>query len=235
MKRIALILLIVLGSTDAIAKVGSLADAPSVRHQLLLRKARHELAPAVGITLADSYSRSFMFQVAYQYHILDWLAVGAEVSYGVSWQTKLTDRIQEEVSKQAEWTMQNPGRGYQLPNTAVELLTLARVSFVPLSGKMVLFKKYLGYVDFHIDVGGGGARVKGAATDSKFTWALMVGGGLRFWPTTGLSVNLDVKDYMVYRVLNIPWKGEGQESLTQNPTFMAGVSVFLPMTAEYGP
>lgn len=232
MKRSAIVLLIVFASVEASAK--SLSDAPSIRHQLLLRKTRHELAPAIGITLADPYSRSFLFQVGYLYHILDWLGVGAEVSYGASWQTSLTDRIEEQVSAQSEWFMQNPGRDYQLPHTALELLAIAKVSLVPLNGKLLLLKKHLVYIDMHVDIGGGGARTKGVDTGSKFTWALMVGGGLRFWPTKAISVNFDVKDYMVYRALNIPWKGQGEEGVSQNPAFLVGISVFFPMTAEYG-
>ena len=235
MKRISIVFLVLLGSVDAFGKVANLSDAPSVRHQLLLHSERSELTPAVGLTLNDSFSRTFLFQIGYQYHIMEWLSVGAELSYGAAWSTNLTSGIEDQVSADPGFKSDHPGQTYKLPRSSLELLAVAKVSFVPLSGKLVLFNKYLGYADIHIDVGGGMARVKGYSMDPSITFAILVGGGFRFFPTTGVSVNIDVKDYMVRRVVNGSKTDTGTQSLTQNPTLMLGVSVFFPLEAAYGP
>jgi outer membrane beta-barrel protein len=236
MKRILIAFLILLGSVDAFAKVGSLADAPSIRHQLLLRKGRHEITPAIGLTMGDVYSRNFLFQVGYQYHITDWIAVGGEVSYAAPFATNLADTIATQVAADPTYQKLNPGRSFGLSRTGLQFIGLAKVSVVPLSGKLVWFGKLLGYADLHVDVGGGGATVRGYGDLSNSgSFAVLVGGGMRFFPTRNISVNLDIKDYMIQRVLVLSRTGAGDKTLTQNPAFMAGVSFFLPGGPEVGP
>jgi outer membrane beta-barrel protein len=236
MKRIAIVLLVLLGSADAFAKVSVLADAPSVRRQNLLRKSRHEITPSFGVTMGDTFTRSFLFQVGYQYHVLDWLGIGAEFGYAASMKTALTEGIEREVARDPEWQAANPGQSYEMPRTGLQMLALAKASFTPLSGKLVLFRKFLGYVDMHVDVGGGMAKVQGLGkAEGATTFAVLVGGGFRFFPTRMLSVNLDVRDYMVPRKLNQPSNGKPAESkLTQNALFLLGVSFFLPTQNEIG-
>lgn len=235
MKRFATILLLVLlVSVDAYAKVGSISDAPAIRHPHELRKGRHEISIFEGVTLADSYTINLLTQLSYKYHVLDWLGVGLEASYGVSFGTSLTKGIETEVTE-GEWGKQNPGQKYSMSRSGLAALVLLDIEFVPFSGKLVLFRKFLGYVDLHIAIGGGWALVRGIGRmENESTGVFMVGGGLRFHPTKYLSVNLEVKDYMVYRALNVPLEGTSDKKFTQNPTFLLGLSVFFPMKAEQG-
>jgi len=62
-----------------------------------------------------------------------------------------------------------------------------------------------------------------------------VGGGFRFFPMNWWSVNLDVSDYMVPRVLNRAATGTPTEKkFTQNPAFLFGVSFFMPTAPGRG-
>ena len=235
MRRILVCVMMLLGSGDAWAKTG-LTDAPSIRHQQLLRKARHELTPAIGATMNDTYCRNMLIQLGYVYHITDWIGVGAEFSYGVGFKTALTSQIESEVTRDPEWLEKNAGAKYQLGRTGLNILALAKAAIVPFSGKIVLFRNFGAYVDFHVNLGGGLAMVKGyGGLDDSTTYAVLVGGGFRFFPMNWWSVNLDVSDYMVPRVLNRAATGTPTEKkFTQNPAFLFGVSFFMPTAPGRG-
>jgi len=234
MKRSVVILLVLLGTVDAYAKVGTVSDAPAVRHGIEMLKGRHEITLTEGVTLSDAYTINLLTQLGYQYHILDWLGVGLEATYGSSFKTSLTSNVENEVTA-GEWGLENPGQKYSMSRTGIAAMVLAKVDFVPFSGKLVLFRKFLGYVDLHIDIGGGWALVRGIGRMSnESTGVFMVGGGFRFHPNKYLSVNIEVRDYMIQRALNVPLEGTAKKKFTQNPAFLLGLSVFFPMKPERG-
>ncbi len=224
MKRLALILGLLLVATSAIAQEGGLADAPAVRHQNLLRKGRHELTPAFGVMVGKSYTTNLMFQAGYQYHFLDWLSAGLEIGYGgVGFKTNLSKNIESEGQR-----TEDPNT-YRVARSSIGLLALAKASLVPLGGKLVLGGKYLGYVDFHINLGVGLATINYQDWENppgSTTVGVLVGGGVRYFPIKLVSVNLEVNDYMVPR----KEIKSASSKMTQNPVVMLGVSFFLPQT-----
>ena len=235
MKRLIIGLLVMLVAGDALARMENVADAPAIRHQSLLRKGRHELSPAFGVTLMDSYTRNVLAQFAYKYHATDWIAVSAEFNYATPFKTGLTEDIEREVSSEPIWQAAHPGQLYRMSRTGLGMMALAGVSFTPLSGKLSLFG-LAAHADFHIDAGAGVAMLKGInRLPGSTALAVLVGAGFRFFPWKGISVNLDIKDYMVSRTLNLPSTGTtSRKRLTQNPTMMMGVSFFLPLTPDQG-
>lgn len=253
MKRLSVLVLVVLGTMDAQAKIGGVSDAPAVRHRLELRQSRHELSLGLGMTLNDSYTRNVLIRAGYQYHFLDWLGIGLEAAFGAQVKTALSSAIESGVTNSPEFRQEFPGKSATIPRNGLQALLVAKASVVPFSGKLVLFGKYLGYVDIQVTAGGGMALVKGiGGLSNRTTYAIAVGGGFRFYPTNYLSVNLEVLDYMVPLILpenrklapnesaayvfsvggggRVPYR----ERLTQNPALLVGVSVFLPMAAERG-
>lgn len=253
MKRLCVIVLIVLGATDALAKLGGVSDAPAVRHRLELRKSRHELSLGLGMTLNDAYTRNVLIRGGYQYHILDWLGVGLEASFSAPVKTALSSAIESGVTNSPEFRQEFPGKSATIPRHGLQTLLIAKADVVPFGGKLVVLGQYLGYVDLHVTVGGGMALVKGfGGLPNRTVYAIAVGGGLRLFPTRYLSVNLDVLDYMVPQFMPenrkigpgepaayvFPVGGGGsvpyRERLTQNPALLLGVSVFLPMLPERG-
>lgn len=223
MKRFALVLLLLAFSAEAQAKMGSLADAPSIRHQTQIRKARHELTVTpLGVTVGKAYNNDMIFQAGYLYHFNNWIAAGLEIGYGgVSFKTGLTKGIEREGLR-----TEDPNT-FKVARSGLGLLALAKASVTPLAGKLVLGGKYLGYVDFHVNVGFGAATIKYMNWENapgKFNLAVLVGAGFRYFPIKLLSINVDVNDYMVPRRET---KARASK-LTQNPTVLLGVSFFLP-------
>lgn len=218
MKRIALIALVLLVASPALARVGSLADAPAIRKQNLIHDGRHEITvtPA-GVTLGGKYNVDMLVEVGYQYHLAEWVGLGVEVGYGyLGIKTGLTKDIEK--YQQAEEPVARSGLG---------LLALAKASITPLSGKIVTGGKLLGYMDFHINLGVGLATIKymdWQNPPASLALAVLVGGGVRFFPIKLISINLDVNDYMVLRKVT-PKQGK---TMTQNPAFLLGLSFFLP-------
>ena len=236
MKRLLVGVLVLLCAGDAFARMEGIADAPAVRHQNLMRKGRHELTPAFGVTLMDPYTRNVLAQFSYKYHITDWIAVHAEFDYAAPFKTGLTEDIEREVSSEPIWMSAHPGQQYRMSRTGLGMMILGGASLTPLAGKLSLFG-LSAYADFHVDVGAGVALVEGINRLSGSTAvAIMVGAGFRFFPHKAFSVNFDVRDYMVSRTLNLPSTGgTSRKRLTQNPTVMMGVSFFLPLTPAVGP
>jgi outer membrane beta-barrel protein len=222
MKRLALILAVVIFPAVVFAQEATLADAPAVRQQKMLRKGRHELTPAFGVTLDQKFNTDLVFSASYEYHFVDFASVGVEIGYGgVGFKTGLTKSIESE-ARRAE----DPA-GTTVARSGLGLLALVKMSFVPLGGKIVIAGKALGYADIHITAG------VGVGTASYYDWdnppsavglAVLVGGGFRYFPIDLLSLNFDIKDYMVTRALT----SHDEKKLTQNPTFMFGISFFLP-------
>lgn len=247
MKRLSIVGLLCLFTQVAVARVGE-TNIPAVRHRLELRKSRSELGLSLGVTFPNVYTHNSLIRAQYFYHFLDWLGVGAEGSFGFPVKTALTSGIERELSME-------PGqvRVPLVPRTSLQALFLGKVSVVPLSGKIVLLKKYLGYADFYVSAGAGIARVKGhGGLNSKTTYAIGIGGGLRFFPMDFLSINVEIMDYMVRQARPENRKiGPGEsatyvfslgkeglvpysERLTQNPALLVGVSLFLPRVPSRG-
>jgi len=227
MKRIAAIVLaVVLLPAVAFAQEATLADAPAIRHQLLMRKGRHELTPAFGVTLNQKYNTDLLFQLSYEYHFFDFFSAGLEIGYaGIGFRTGQGRMIGDIVDDTSQQSL-NPDPA-SFGRSGLGLLVLGKVSFVPLAGKIVLGGKHLGYADIHLTAGVGFGTVSYYDWDnppSSSALAVMVGGGFRYFPIELLSINFDVRDYMVQRALS-----EKEESrLSQNPMFILGVSFFLP-------
>jgi hypothetical protein len=216
-----------------------------VRKQLLLRAERGELNLLLGPTIPSYYTRHMLFCFGGSYFITDWVGVGADIIGSIPMATNLTSQLQNELSLESNSKV-------SLPRSGFDFITAAKVTFVPLSGKLVLMNRYLGYVDFFLSVGGGMAHVKGYnGLSSRVSYAITVGGGLRFYPVKFLSVNIEVMDYMVSMAM--PENSQVKDTdnpvyklsvgktvvpyynrIVQNPAILFGVSLYLPFEPKRG-
>ncbi|MEM1029433.1 MAG: hypothetical protein AAGN82_03740 [Myxococcota bacterium] len=74
---------------------GPLAGAPAVRRLRLHREGRHDLALHGTFSLLDEYRRSIMPGLRYNYFFTDWIGVGAFGGYTFSYNTGLSNELQE--------------------------------------------------------------------------------------------------------------------------------------------
>lgn len=216
MKRTIFFILVLslFGAAQAQAQQSTgLKDMPPIMHKLLMRGHRFELVPALGITLNDEYTRSLLLQVSAAYHISDWLGVGLEITYGAPLKTGLTEDIESQT-------------GTKVNRSYINLLALPYVSFTPFSGKFVVFDKYLGYADLHLDLGAGMTYVGGDINGA--TWNVMFGIGMRYFPIKGLSIMINFRDYLVPRALNTAADGSSSRKLTNNLAVLLGVGFYFP-------
>jgi hypothetical protein len=143
---------------------GPLVGQPAVRKLFLLRKGRLSVMPMAGLTMLDTYRRNVLIGGKIEYSILDWFAIGVWGTYAFNggscnssactWlDTKLTKEIND---KSRDNIMNLPDAtmvGKQI-GTVNGLLTF-QLSFIPLRGKLGLFKALFLNADFYFFIGGG--------------------------------------------------------------------------------
>jgi hypothetical protein len=149
-----------------------LAGAPAVRELRWHRNKRIEIAPAVSFTLLDEYSRTIFAGARLQYHLTDWLGIGAWGAYGlVHMNTALTDEI-DKVNKD-RWDPSRDGDqrtqidrnasllsvGFDFPEQLgqIQWVVAPQITAVPFRGKLAVFQKI--FVDTDLYFFGGPAFV----------------------------------------------------------------------------
>lgn len=159
-------------SAQEIQLTGPLAGAPAVRELRWHRKGRFEIAPTVSFTLLDEYQRTIFAGARVQYHLADWLGIGAWGAYGVvHLNTALTDEI-DKVNKD-RWDPSRDGDALTAIDRNASLLSVGfdfpeqlgkmqwvfapQITAVPFRGKLALFQKI--FVDTDIYFFGGPAFI----------------------------------------------------------------------------
>jgi len=74
---------------------GPLAGAPAVRRLRMHREGRFDIAPHATFTLLDEFRRGIMPGLRLNYHFLDWLGLGVFGGYVFTYNTALSDELQE--------------------------------------------------------------------------------------------------------------------------------------------
>jgi hypothetical protein len=159
-------------SAQEIQLTGPLAGAPAVRELRWYRNKRIEIAPTVSFTLLDEYQRTIFAGARLQYHLTDWLGIGAWGAYGVvNFTTALTDEI-DKVNKD-RWDPSRDGDqrtqidrnasvfsvGYDFPEQLgkIQWVFAPQITAVPFRGKLALFEKI--FVDTDMYFFGGPAFI----------------------------------------------------------------------------
>lgn len=147
---------------------GPLAGAPAVRQLRLHRKGRIELAPTVSFTLLDEYSRTIIAGARVQYHLADWLGVGAWGGYGVvHMNTGLTSQIDKVNKDRWDPSRNNDPRtvvdrnasllsvGYDFPSQLGQMqwVFAPQVTAIPFRGKLAMFQKLFVDTDVYVFAG----------------------------------------------------------------------------------
>jgi outer membrane beta-barrel protein len=207
---------------------------PVIRHQLLYRSTRFELAPMLGMTLNDAYVRNGIVGAQLSYHLTNNWGVSLVAGAGaLQFDTDLRERLEDTVSAT------RPDELGDISYSYVQFVGGLEVSYVPIVGKFSLFNSAITNFDIHL-IGGFGGVLEAAATAADngqvdeqlegFRPAPVLGIGTRFFMSDGISVNVQVRDYLYSR--------SEISTLTANPEFKnnvlvtMGVSFFFPQEVQ---
>lgn len=207
---------------------------PVIRHQLLYRSTRFELAPMFGMTLNDAYLRNGIVGAQLSYHLTNTWGVSLVAGGGVTqFDTDLRERLEERV------TASRPNELNEISYSYVQFVGGLEVSYVPIVGKFSLFNSAITNFDIHL-IGGFGGVLEAAETAAEngqvdeqlegFRPAPVLGAGARFFMGDGISANVQVRDYLYSR--------SEISTLTANPEFKnnvlvtMGLSFFFPQDVK---
>ncbi len=155
-------------SAQEIQLTGPLVGAPAVRELRWHRNKRFEIAPAISFTLLDEYQRTIFAGARLQYHLTDWLGLGAWGAYGVvHLNTALTDEIDKVNKDRWDSSRDNDALtavdrnasllsvGYDFPQQLgkIQWVVAPQVTAVPFRGKLALFEKAFVDTDLYFFAG----------------------------------------------------------------------------------
>jgi len=165
MKRFVLTVTFVLGivaffetpSTQAqeVEISGPLAGAPAVMNLRVYREGRFQIKAAAAMTLQDEFDRAILFGGELNYHLFDFLGIGAWGAFApVHITTGLTDEIQDKGLSNDRNVLSLPDRE-KFPDQIGQIQWIAapQATFVPLRGKLGIFEELFVDTDFFVFAG----------------------------------------------------------------------------------
>lgn len=202
-----------------------LENTPVVRRALQYRAGRQELGVIFNATLGDPYTRNLLPGVRYDYHILEWLSVGADLMYGIPVVTNTANQISDKVHVSNANFIMEP--------SSINYMATAHVQAAPLVGKFVAFGSLPIQFDLHATLSFGIAGLTGGpaidAAQKSSTIAPGIGGGFRLFFSKVVALNVDLADVYMKRTLTVTRFGQAQDPVFGgNLLFSAGLSFFLP-------
>ncbi len=211
-------------SAQDIQITGPLAGAPAVRRMRLHRVGRVQIiAPTVGFTLQDEFSRSMMVGLEANVHFTDWLGVGvwgsmANFANAFQINTDLTSQVTTNGQTTERNRLSMPSNdGFADQVGRLLGVASAHLIFAPLRGKLALFQGAFVDTDFWILAGFAAAFVEeradvtdgsvcsGAATSSAACLATQTERAVRFAPAPMIGVGLNLY-FNEFLGLSIQWR-----------------------------
>lgn len=227
------LLALVLGAAALLTAPVALADdvlegTPVVRRNLQYRAGRQEIGALFGSSLGDLYVRNLLPGARYDYHIADWISVGADLQVGIPMETETRRQVEEKVTKNNDT--------FQMETSRIAVLASGRTSIAPVTGKYMLLGSLPMHYDFHVNLSLGFASTPGidaVAVGGKkapsFSLAPGVGAGVRVFLTRVVAVTVDLNDVFINRVMAVTRDGQpSTEAWVQHLVLTAGLSFFVP-------
>jgi len=195
---------------------GPLAGQPAVRHMRIFRRGRVQLQPMVAFTLTDEFTRTMFAGAQVQYHLTDWLGIGAWGGFGLlHLDTGLTEQVQQLGQVTDRNRLSLPSReGFPDQIGQLQWAAALQLAFIPLRGKLSLFQKLFVDADFYIFAGAAMVGVEeradveehtcdtasGSCTDSQTARASR----LAIAPTFGAGLTMFINQFIA---LQFEWRG----------------------------
>lgn len=217
---------VLLGATAAYAD-DVLEGTAVVRRNSLYRAGRQEIGATFGMSLGDPYVRNLLPGARYDFHLTDWIALGAQLMVGVPIDTAMKAQIADKVSKHNEtFTMETSRLG---------LIIGPQASVAPLSGKFMVLGFLPAQFDFHVNLGAGIASTPGIVTTAagspppSIGVAPWVGAGGRLFLSRVIALTVDLNNFFVKRTLSVDRNGQPPGAAYAGQlVFTGGVSFFVP-------
>lgn len=203
---------LVLLSTAALAKRRNpLEGQPAIRHRHEVRAGRFELGPSFAFSFDRSLRQAITFGLKLEYHINDWLSLGADFGYGVSYDTGLTKEIEKQCDGTCPGPASNPNSDSDDQPWSAHTDRFSNIQFAgdvrgvwtPMSGKIGIFSKLFVAYDFYVFAGVGMAMLAnnydaGGSDADKVSEGFRVGPafgfGLHLFFTKWFSIGAEIKD-----------------------------------------
>ena len=198
----------------------TLEGQPAVRHRYELRAGRFEIGPSFGFSLDRAMRHAFTIGAKLEYHFSDAFSVGADLGYGIGFNTGLASEL--EGSYEKENTAAEPDKGTKKWNRLTKRMSDikfqgdVRFAWTPIYGRLAVFSKLFVLYDMYAF---GGVALAYTANDGKdgewtnpttgkvnidqvdaanegFRAGLALGVGMRIYFNNWIAMGLEVKDLM---------------------------------------
>lgn len=140
-----------------------LAGQPAVRHRVEMRKLRFEITPQFLVSMNQPYLVGIGGGVNLQFHITDWLGIGASFHYTHNLEAPLVGRVLEALPPGADrppetYTgVNDPAAGLKQPSKQIfkdhligpKMLGSLYATLTPIGGKFSLFNTLFANYDFY--------------------------------------------------------------------------------------
>ena len=177
-----------------------LEGQPAVRHRYELRAQRFEIGPSFGFSLNRALRHAFLFGARLQYHLTDYLGLGADIAAGVGADTGLAGELESRTTP-AQWSQRHDRFA------DIRLAGDVRVVFTPFAGKVALFSKFFFNYDFYLFSGFGFALTRNNfdtvseaddvdAANEGFQPGFAWGFGMRVYITHYFALALELRDLL---------------------------------------
>lgn len=209
-------------------EIASMQEGPTVRRQLLHRSGRVEFAPQGTFSLNDAFMRNAMPGVGVSYFLNNSFGITGSFNYGLlQLDTSLRSDMDETLDDQSLEETSYSRIGWALD---------AGLVYVPAFGKFTLMNSVTTHYDFHLFGGLGVVNevAESASGDGEIDPEMegvrpggMFGAGLRFFLGDAISLNFQVRNYLMARSQPIS-QGGADLQLGNTLLFTTGIGIFWP-------
>lgn len=149
-----------------------------------------ELTGSLGFLPLNAFNKAFTAGGAFTYHPNNvWAWEIVQVAYAVKqFDTGLKKELLENFDVEPT----------QIPQT--DLLISSNLVLKPFYGKLALFNRSITHVELYVPIGGGAAK---RSNPSSILPTANAGLGIRFFLAQSLSLRVEVRDYLIFRNLDI--------------------------------
>jgi outer membrane beta-barrel protein len=153
--------MVLFSSAAADARESPLAEQPAVRHKYELRDGRFEITPTFEASIAADFKHTLAGGLQLEYHLNDYLSIGAMVFFGTSFNTGLMNQVVDSLPASGQETYPTPSKDTALQHAnKIPIHGGAGLTFTPWFGKLALFQRAFLSYDIYLTGGFGFAKTE---------------------------------------------------------------------------